>query len=146
MSCRITLICHAATVAMRRGIFPGDLLLDLPARPLPAAAAARLPAWDRAWTSPAEAARRTAQALGLAAVPTADLRDGDLGRWAGRSLAAIAAECGFTDQAHLARSFRAVTGQTPSSYRREFRALGAPSPEGRFPMQAPPARPPRITA
>lgn len=93
MSCRITLICHAATVAMRGGIFPGDVLLDLPARPLPAALAARLPAWDRAWTSPAEAARRTAHALGLAAaVPTADLRDGDLGRWAGRSLAAIAAD------------------------------------------------------
>ena len=59
------------------------------------------------------------------------------------SLSAIAAECGFTDQAHLARSFRSVTGQTPSSYRREFRALGAPSPEGRFPMQAPPVRSPR---
>ena len=53
---------------------------------------------------------------------------------------------GFTDQAHLARSFRSVTGQTPSSYRREFRALGAPSPEGRFPMQAPPVRSPRASA
>lgn len=53
-----------------------------------------------------------------------------------RGLSAIAADCGFTDQAHLARCFRAVTGQTPSSYRREFRALGAPAPEGAFPMRS----------
>lgn len=33
-------------------------------------------------------------------------------------IAAVAASCGFCDQAHLARSFRAVLGCSPSEYRR----------------------------
>lgn len=34
-----------------------------------------------------------------------------------RSIAEIASECGFYDQAHLARAFRAVHGTTPGAYR-----------------------------
>lgn len=36
-------------------------------------------------------------------------------------LAAVAAEAGFADQAHLTRSFRGLTGQTPGAWRRESR-------------------------
>lgn len=39
------------------------------------------------------------------------------------SLAAIAAETGFADQAHMTRSVRALTGASPSAWRRDLRAL-----------------------
>ena len=89
MGGRVTLICHAATPAMRRGIFPGDARLDMPVRAALAGLAGRLPARDRAWTSPAACARQTARALGLAAVEALALRDADHGRWAGRGLREI---------------------------------------------------------
>jgi AraC family transcriptional regulator len=38
-----------------------------------------------------------------------------------RSLADVAAECGFADQAHLARRFRRAYGVSPSAFRREHR-------------------------
>jgi AraC family transcriptional regulator len=38
------------------------------------------------------------------------------------SLSEIALQCGFTDQAHLSRHFRQVTGSTPASWRRGRRA------------------------
>ena len=31
---------------------------------------------------------------------------------------AVAAECGFSDQAHLTRVFAATTGETPAAFRR----------------------------
>jgi AraC-like DNA-binding protein len=34
------------------------------------------------------------------------------------SLSDIAMRCGFTDQAHLSRHFRQVTGATPAAWRR----------------------------
>jgi AraC-like DNA-binding protein len=34
----------------------------------------------------------------------------------GTGLAAVAADCGFYDQAHLAREFRTLAGATPSGY------------------------------
>jgi len=36
----------------------------------------------------------------------------------GKSLARIAVDCGFSDQAHLTRSFSALTGTTPAAWRR----------------------------
>ena len=38
-------------------------------------------------------------------------------------LSDIALECGLNDQAHLCRTFRQLTGQTPAAWRRERRAL-----------------------
>lgn len=40
-----------------------------------------------------------------------------------QSLAQIAAECGFADQAHLSRSFSALTSTTPAAWRRELAAV-----------------------
>jgi transcriptional regulator GlxA family with amidase domain len=39
-----------------------------------------------------------------------------------QTLAAIAADTGFTDQSHFTRRFREVTGMTPSAYRRRYRS------------------------
>lgn len=43
-------------------------------------------------------------------------------------LAAVAAEAGFADQAHLTRSFRGLTGQTPGAWRRAGAARAAADP------------------
>jgi AraC family transcriptional regulator len=37
---------------------------------------------------------------------------------AGAALSEVALDCGFADQSHLARTFRRITGQTPSEFRR----------------------------
>ncbi len=87
MSTRLTLVCHAATSAIRQAAFP----LDEPAEPRGLAEAARLAPvlaaelghLDIAWTSPALRARQTAAALRLDADLDERLRDIDLGRWAG---------------------------------------------------------------
>jgi len=50
-----------------------------------------------------------------------------LPHWRG-SLAALAAELGFADQAHMARSVAAVTGLTPARLRAKSVQSGAPSP------------------
>ena len=36
------------------------------------------------------------------------------------SIAQIALDCGFCDQAHLTRQFKALTGTTPSAFRKQF--------------------------
>jgi len=41
------------------------------------------------------------------------------------SLSDIALGCGFVDQAHLCKHFRAVTGETPAAWRRAKKAQGA---------------------
>jgi AraC family transcriptional regulator len=40
------------------------------------------------------------------------------------SLSDVALGCGFVDQAHLCKHFRAVTGETPAAWRRAKRARG----------------------
>jgi AraC family transcriptional regulator len=44
------------------------------------------------------------------------------------SLSDIALGCGFVDQAHLCKHFRAVTGETPAAWRRAKRAQGPGGP------------------
>lgn len=80
MPLQLTLIAHAPTAATRASSFPNDDPLDPPL----AALANPIRRVDRAWTSPAQAARQTATALGLTATPDPALRDLDLGTWAGR--------------------------------------------------------------
>jgi len=51
-------------------------------------------------------------------------RAGDLMLTSDASLSDIAMSCGFTDQAHLCKVFRARHGQSPAAWRRERRDLG----------------------
>ncbi|NEJ70343.1 histidine phosphatase family protein [Rhizobium phaseoli] len=91
MNTRLTWICHGATAASRKTLFP----LDEPLEDKAAEEAARmavLPHADRIVTSQALRARQTAEALRLRARTDPALRDCDHGRWAGRSIAAIAGE------------------------------------------------------
>jgi len=44
------------------------------------------------------------------------------------SIADIALRCGFSDQSHLTREFRRVTGVTPGSYREQYAAAIVPIP------------------
>jgi broad specificity phosphatase PhoE len=91
VSGRLTMICHASTAAVRAALFPADEPLE----PLGQAQAAALPSHfgrvDVAWTGPSLRARQTAAALRLDAAVEPALRDIDLGRWAGHSLAEIEA-------------------------------------------------------
>jgi broad specificity phosphatase PhoE len=93
---RVTLICHAATSAVRAADFPMDEPLDPAGRQAAAALAPSLGRPDRAWTSPALRSRQTAQALNLDAVAETALRPCDYGRWAGLSLADVQARDGET--------------------------------------------------
>ena len=83
MAPRITLICHATTRALRAATFGGDDGLDEIGRKKANNAAGRLGRVDHCWTSPALAARETAEALNLTATPDERLRNCDFGRWTG---------------------------------------------------------------
>ncbi len=89
---RLTLVCQAASAATRRAAFPGDDPAEAAALREAAALSARLPARPRAWTSPAQAARQTAAALGLAADVEPALSDCDYGAWRGLDLSEIPLE------------------------------------------------------
>jgi AraC-like DNA-binding protein len=56
------------------------------------------------------------------------------------SIATIALRCGFSDQSHLTREFRRVTGLTPGSYRERYAAANVPSPAGFVLSKAKPKR------
>ena len=90
MPTRLTLICHGATRATRTAAFARDEALEAKAVARAERLAPTLPRCDRALTSPARRARETAASLGLAATIDDDLRDLDVGRWAGLSLAVVA--------------------------------------------------------
>ncbi|WP_051443515.1 helix-turn-helix transcriptional regulator [Curvibacter gracilis] len=66
----------------------------------------------KAWTGYSPAQWRLARKIDLAKL----LLKGPL------SIADIAIECGFADQAHLTRSFRAAEGLSPGQWRSQFRA------------------------
>ncbi|MGU3493902.1 histidine phosphatase family protein [Xanthobacteraceae bacterium A53D] len=82
---RLTLICHGATAATRAAAFPDDEPLEAAAVEKARVLAPFLGKASQVLTSPMQGARETAQALGLAAVPDANLRDWDCGSWRGRS-------------------------------------------------------------
>ncbi|MEI7931493.1 MAG: histidine phosphatase family protein [Alphaproteobacteria bacterium] len=83
MQPRITLISPATTKALRAATFGGDGPLDDLGRSQAERLSGVLGQVDQCWTSPAQAARETAQALGLSAMVDDTLRDCDYGRWKG---------------------------------------------------------------
>lgn len=88
---RILLICHASTAATRGTAFALDEPLEPAGLAAATAVAGQYSPEPAALTGPALRCRQTAAALGLSAGVDADLTDWDLGRWAGRSLAEVAA-------------------------------------------------------
>ncbi len=93
MSVRLSLICHAATAATRAARFScGDEALEPQGQAAAVALADTLARVDAAWSSPAQAARQTAAALGLDAAAEPSLADLDCASWAGRGLEEVAAE------------------------------------------------------
>jgi broad specificity phosphatase PhoE len=91
VSVRLTLICHAATPAVRSAAFPLDEAIDLRGEAKAAALAAGLGRVDTAWSGPELRTRQTAVVLRLDAAVDPALRDIDLGRWAGRSFSDVLA-------------------------------------------------------
>lgn len=92
MLARLTMIASGAALGMRKGRFPNDEALEPQALERARAMAASPRRADRVWTSPALAARQTAQALGLEASVEPLLAEQDFARWAGRSFEEIQAE------------------------------------------------------
>jgi broad specificity phosphatase PhoE len=86
---RLTLICHASTRAVRQAVFPEDEPLDAIGEAKARALAGLLHPADQVWSSPAQRARQTAQALKLDAKLEPLLADCDYGRWSGQRLADI---------------------------------------------------------
>ena len=86
MSIQLTLFCQAATAATRVAAFAADNALDAGGLAAARAAAASIRRVDAAWSSPAQAARETAAALGLTAREESALREIDYGGWAGRAM------------------------------------------------------------
>ncbi|MCB8879890.1 histidine phosphatase family protein [Acidisoma cellulosilytica] len=91
MSLRLTLIAHAASTATRQASFPLDEGLEPQGWQKAQALAGSLGRVDGAWTAPSLRTRQTAQVLGLVAQMEPALADIDLGAWAGRALAEVAA-------------------------------------------------------
>jgi broad specificity phosphatase PhoE len=85
MFARLTMIASGATPGMRKGRFPGDEAPEPSVFDRAGAIALSLRRADRVWTSPALAARRTVEALGLEAAVEPLLAEQDFGRWAGKS-------------------------------------------------------------
>ncbi len=93
MSTRLLLIAHAGTSATRHATFARGEGLDPRGLQTALASAARLQLRpDVVWSSPAPAARETAEALGFEAQVDDALCDLDVGLWTGRSFSEIAQE------------------------------------------------------
>ncbi|MFI0420062.1 histidine phosphatase family protein [Spongiactinospora sp. 9N601] len=81
---------HATTPGMRAARFPGDE--DADAAGLAKAASLRFTTTSLVWSAPGKAARQTARAMGLQALPAAALREADYGRWRGLAYDQVAQE------------------------------------------------------
>jgi broad specificity phosphatase PhoE len=85
MTARLTLVCHASTLAVRASAFPADEPIDAQGMRQLASFPHRMSGADLYLTSPMLRAVQTAKALNFAATADGALRDADYGRWAGRS-------------------------------------------------------------
>ncbi|GAB7110767.1 histidine phosphatase family protein [Streptomyces phaeofaciens JCM 4814] len=91
MTSRLVLVTPALTASLREARFDDGCALDAAGLRQARAAAATLPAAERAWCSPTVRCRETAAALGLDAVDAPDLAALDAGRWRGEALAEVGA-------------------------------------------------------
>ncbi|MDV9192890.1 histidine phosphatase family protein [Streptomyces sp. SR27] len=91
MTVRLTLISPGTSGALRDVRFDDDSPLDDEGIARAEAVASAVAASTRAYCSPSARCLRTAQALGLAPEAVAELAGCSMGRWRGRSLAAVAA-------------------------------------------------------
>jgi broad specificity phosphatase PhoE len=87
---RLTLISHAPTEALRSASFPLDEPLTEHELQKISALPWSPPRAQQILAGPELRARQTAQALGLSAEPTSDLRDCDYGSWSGFTFSDIA--------------------------------------------------------
>ncbi|TPI69930.1 histidine phosphatase family protein [Mesorhizobium sp. B2-8-9] len=92
MLVRLTMIASGATAGTRKGRFPNDEPPEPRALDRAGALAASLRRADRVLISPALAARRTAEALGLDAAIEPLLAEQDFARWAGKGFEEVQAE------------------------------------------------------
>jgi broad specificity phosphatase PhoE len=92
MTMRLNLLCSASTASVRSVAFAADEPLDSHGRESLSRLSGRIPSFDIVLHSPALCAMQTAEGLGLHAKVEPLLRDCDVGRWAGRSLAEVQAE------------------------------------------------------
>jgi broad specificity phosphatase PhoE len=83
MTARLDLLAHGPSAATRAARFPDDDALEASAVAALQALRGRLRAYAHVLTSPARAARETAQALGFDAEVEIALSDCDYGRWRG---------------------------------------------------------------
>ncbi|GAA0397897.1 histidine phosphatase family protein [Streptomyces luteireticuli] len=88
MTVRVVLF---AAVTGSEGVRFGDVAPDTAASAAVRAAVGALPGFARAYTAPEARCRATADALGVHAVPAAELGDLDVGRWRGKELDEVAA-------------------------------------------------------
>jgi broad specificity phosphatase PhoE len=91
LTTRLVLISHAPTAATRAAAFPTDEPLDRPGSAAASAAAGAPRRVAAAYCAPERRCRQTAAALGFDPRVDPGLRDGDVGRWAGRTLTEVAA-------------------------------------------------------
>jgi broad specificity phosphatase PhoE len=92
MISRLSILAHAPTLAQRRFRFPEDESIEPIAPGVAARAAAEIGRWDTAWRAPERRSAETATALGIDAIPHAELRAWSVGVWAGRSVDDVAAQ------------------------------------------------------
>ncbi|MEO3845117.1 histidine phosphatase family protein [Streptomyces sp. B22F1] len=99
------LVTAAVNAELRHAVFGADEPLDAAGRRAAeragAHAAASLRTHTPAYAAPSVRCRQTADALGLAAEPEAELADWDVGRWRGRGLEELAAAEGEAVRAWL---------------------------------------------
>ena len=83
---RLTLICHAATLAQKQGRFPDDESVALDWQREALSLAGRYPKKHRLISGPEARARQTAGLFGEGAQVEDALRDGDFGDWKGLAI------------------------------------------------------------
>jgi broad specificity phosphatase PhoE len=89
---RLTLISHAATNALRHAAFPLNEALEEGSIRKISRISWNAPRAQRVLSGPERRTQQTAQALGLSAITTAELRDCDYGAWRGRSFEELQAD------------------------------------------------------